>query len=118
MRSLPWIAGAVFCLSEMVAAGETAVSPTADRIECAVRDRQESQAPDRVRLAGWVGTRIAGNAANRMVKIDTDRLLEGYRQRPGARPGTASTSASGCTRRRWRGRTRVTRPCVRSWIGR
>ena len=83
MKFLYGITGAVFWLAEMVSAGEAVVAPTADKIECAVRDRQEFSSPDCVRLTGWVGTRVAGNAANRLVKIDTDRLLEGYRQRPG-----------------------------------
>ncbi|MCX6928999.1 MAG: glycoside hydrolase family 127 protein, partial [Verrucomicrobia bacterium] len=32
---------------------------------------------------GWVGMRIAANEANRLVKLDPARLLEGYRKRPG-----------------------------------
>ena len=50
---------------------------------CAVADKQDFQIPDRVQLSGWLGTRIAANETNRLVKIDTDRLLEGYRKRPG-----------------------------------
>jgi uncharacterized protein len=41
------------------------------------------QTPDRVRLNGWVGSRIEANEANRLVKLDPARLLEGYRKRPG-----------------------------------
>ncbi|MDP3849267.1 MAG: glycoside hydrolase family 127 protein [Luteolibacter sp.] len=52
-------------------------------IPSAVRDAQDFQAPDRVHLDGWIGLRIAGNEANRLVKIEPDRLLEGYRKRPG-----------------------------------
>src|SRR5262245_6585838 len=48
-----------------------------------VPDRQESQRPDRVHLSGWVGSRIEANEANRLVKLDSTRLLEGYRKRPG-----------------------------------
>ena len=57
--------------------------PVPEKIPCAVADRQDFQIPDRVRLTGWLGTRIAANATNRLEKIDTDRLLEGYRKRPG-----------------------------------
>ena len=39
--------------------------------------------PDRVQLTGWVGQRIQANEANRLVKLDAARLLEGYRKRPG-----------------------------------
>lgn len=60
-----------------------AATPVADKVRCAVADRQDFQNPDRVRLTGWVGSRIAANGANRLAKIDTARLLEGYRKRPG-----------------------------------
>lgn len=49
----------------------------------AIADRQDFQPPDRVELAGWIGTRVTGNEVNRLLRIDTDRLLEGYRRRPG-----------------------------------
>ena len=39
--------------------------------------------PDRVQLTGWIGTRIQANEANRLAKLDPNRLLEGYRKRPG-----------------------------------
>ena len=61
------------------------ITPVPDKIPCAVRDVQDFQIPDRVQLSasGMIGSRIAKNEANRLVKIDTDRLLEGYRKRPG-----------------------------------
>jgi hypothetical protein len=59
------------------------VSPLPDKIAPAIPDRQDFITPDRVQLAGWVGGRTAGNEANRLVKIDPNRLLEGYRKRPG-----------------------------------
>ena len=59
------------------------VSILPDKVPPAVPDRQESQIPDRVHLTGWVGSRIVVNEANRLVKLDPTRLLEGYRKRPG-----------------------------------
>jgi hypothetical protein len=61
----------------------TAVDPLPYKISAAVADRQDFQVPDRVQLGGWIGNRIAGSEANRLVKIDTDRLLASYRKRPG-----------------------------------
>jgi DUF1680 family protein len=61
----------------------TTVLAGPDKIPCAVPDQQDFQTPDRIHLTGWVGSRITGNESNRLVKIDTDRLLEGYRKRPG-----------------------------------
>jgi hypothetical protein len=60
-----------------------AVTPVPEKVACVIQDRQAFQYPDRVHLAGWMGTRIEANEANRMVKIDPARLLEGYRKRPG-----------------------------------
>ena len=54
-----------------------------DRVPSAVRDQQDFQMPDRVQLTGWLGQRIQVNEMNRLVKMDVDRLLEGYRHRPG-----------------------------------
>jgi hypothetical protein len=60
-----------------------AISPLPDKVTPVVPDRQDFQTPDRVRLTGWVGMRIDANEANRLVKLDPARLLEGYRKRPG-----------------------------------
>jgi len=59
------------------------IAPLPEKIPLAVADKQDSQIPDRVQLTGLLGTRIAANEANRLVKVDTSRLLEGYRKRPG-----------------------------------
>jgi len=60
-----------------------ALVPVPDKVPCAVPDRQASMQPDQVHLTGWLGSRITANEASRLVKIDVDRLLEGYRKRPG-----------------------------------
>lgn len=57
--------------------------PVPDHVPIAIADRQDFQSPASVQLHGWVGDRILANEANRLVKLDTDRLLEGYRKRPG-----------------------------------
>lgn len=59
------------------------ITPVPDKIACVIADRQDSQSPDRVQLTGWLGARIAANATNRLQRIDTSRLLEGYQRRPG-----------------------------------
>ncbi len=60
-----------------------AVSPLPEKVPCAIADRQDFTQPDRLHLSGWMGSRIQVNEANRLAKLDVDRLLEGYRQRPG-----------------------------------
>jgi len=59
------------------------ISPVPEKVIPAILDRQDFQVPDRVQMSGWVGRRIQGNEANRLVKLDATRLLEGYRKRPG-----------------------------------
>lgn len=74
---------AVACLAVVATAPASTISPLPDKVVPVVPDRQDCQTPDRVRLTGWVGTRIEANEANRLVKLDPARLLEGYRKRPG-----------------------------------
>ena len=59
------------------------VTPLPDKVPGAVADRQDFQVPDRVQLTGWLGMRIAASVTNRLERLDTTLLLEGYRHRPG-----------------------------------
>jgi DUF1680 family protein len=58
-------------------------SMVSEKVKPMIEDRQDFQTPENVRLQGWIGTRIEANEGNRLVKLDPDRLLEGYRKRPG-----------------------------------
>jgi DUF1680 family protein len=60
-----------------------AAAPVPDKVPPAIADAQDFTLPDRVHLDGWIGSRIDVNESNRLVKLDTGRLLEGYRKRPG-----------------------------------
>lgn len=60
-----------------------AISPVPEKIQPAIPDKQDFQAPDRERLTGWIGSRMSANEGNRLMKLDPARLLEGYRRRPG-----------------------------------
>lgn len=60
-----------------------AITPLPDKVPCAVADRQPIQIPDQFHFTGWLGSRIDANEHNRLVQLDTSRLLEGYRKRPG-----------------------------------
>ncbi len=73
---------AVSLLLGSSAAGDP-IKPLPEKVPCVIADKQDAQVPDRVQLSGWLGTRIAASERNRLVAIDTDRLLEGYRKRPG-----------------------------------
>lgn len=60
-----------------------ALSLVPEKVVPVVADRQDPQVPDSVHLKGWLGSRIEANEINRLVKLDPERLLEGYRKRPG-----------------------------------
>ena len=64
-------------------AAPAAITLLPEAVSPVVADRQQMQVPDRVELSGWVGQRIRANEANRLVRLDLDRLLEGYVKRPG-----------------------------------
>ncbi|HEX3987883.1 MAG TPA: beta-L-arabinofuranosidase domain-containing protein [Verrucomicrobiae bacterium] len=71
---IPLLAG--FALS-------AAVVPVPEKVPCAIADKQDFTLPDRVHLTDWIGSRIDVNESNRLVELDVNRLLEGYRKRPG-----------------------------------
>ena len=70
-------------VAALLTAPAASIFPLPDKVTPVVPDRQDFQTPDRVHLTGWVGRRIEANEANRLVKLDPTRLLEGYRKRPG-----------------------------------
>jgi len=82
LRPLKIAAAAAFAVT-LVFLPATAFSLVPEKIKPTVEDRQDFQTPDRVQLKGWLGTRIEANEGNRLAKLDPDRLLEGYRKRPG-----------------------------------
>ncbi|HUL52123.1 MAG TPA: beta-L-arabinofuranosidase domain-containing protein [Opitutaceae bacterium] len=42
--------------------------------------------PSAVKVEGWLGARIDANERHRLLVVDTEPLLAGYRQKPGAQP--------------------------------
>ena len=54
-----------------------------EKVPGVVADRQDFQVPDRVHQDGWVGLRAAASISNRLEQVDLDKLLEGFRHRPG-----------------------------------
>ena len=77
------ILGLLLALGATSRTSSAAIVPVPEKVACAVADRQAFTQPDQIDLGGWLGTRIHANEANRLVRIDVARLLEGYRKRPG-----------------------------------
>src|SRR5258708_1976361 len=67
----------------LLAAQSPAIPIVPEKVVPVISDTQDFQVPDRVHLTGWIGSRVDANEANRLVKLDPARLLEGYRKRPG-----------------------------------
>lgn len=42
--------------------------------------------PAQIHIGGWLGARIDANEKNRLLTVDTEPLLAGYRERPGSHP--------------------------------
>jgi hypothetical protein len=74
-------------LAGLVAAVAAAVAdpltPVPEKIPFAVADRQDFQIPDRVHQTGWGGLRSTASITNRLEKVNLDRLIDGFRNRPG-----------------------------------
>jgi hypothetical protein len=77
------VVGLLVAVNAAMGSLSAAIMPVPDKVACAVADRQAFTQPDQLHLDGWLGTRIDANETNRLVKLDVNRLLEGYRKRPG-----------------------------------
>ncbi|MGA2865284.1 MAG: beta-L-arabinofuranosidase domain-containing protein [Verrucomicrobiota bacterium] len=50
------------------------------------KDTAEVLSPSAIHVDGWLGARIMANATNRLLTVDTEPLLAGFRKRPGVHP--------------------------------
>jgi len=75
----------ILCVAAMTLAAAHAAEtlPVPEKIACAVADKQDFQTPDHLHLTGWLGSRIDINEKSRLAKNDVERLLSGFRKRPG-----------------------------------
>lgn len=60
--------------------------PLPYRVPARLNDAAAPPAPGRVRLSGWLGQRVANNEKNRLLLVDEEPLLAGFRKRPGNHP--------------------------------
>jgi DUF1680 family protein len=60
--------------------------PVPFRAEAGLKDAAEALPPSAVHLDGWLGARITANATNRLMAVDTEPLLAGFRRKPGSHP--------------------------------
>jgi DUF1680 family protein len=50
------------------------------------QDTAEVLSPSDIQVAGWLGARILANATNRLLTVDTEPFLAGFRHKPGSHP--------------------------------
>jgi DUF1680 family protein len=63
-----------------------AQNPIKDKIPPAIQDRFETLQPSQIRLTGYLGQRVTNNESNRLLHVDLEPLLAGYKNRPGSHP--------------------------------
>ncbi len=72
----------------MVMAGEPGlvIQPVPYRVSAKLPDAAGVLSPSAIRVEGWLGARIEANEKNRLLQVDTEPLLAGYRKKPGSHP--------------------------------
>jgi hypothetical protein len=68
------------------AAGVAGPEPIPFRAPAKLPDAAELLSPGAVRLQGFLGARVMANATNRLLKVDEEPLLAGFRKKPGSHP--------------------------------
>jgi DUF1680 family protein len=81
------LSGMVLCSVLTACAALAAPSlPIADSVEAKAPAALHTLQPSAVRLGGWLGARIDASESQRLLLVDTEPLLAGYRHRPGNQP--------------------------------
>ena len=62
------------------------IEPVPPKVPARLPDKFELLSPSQIHLGGWLGARIDANEKNRLLKVDVEPLLAGYRKRPGSHP--------------------------------
>ena len=75
---------AALTIAASAAAGS--IEPLPEKVPPQAPDALKILSPAAVHIDGWIGKRIDANAQERLLSIDTEPLLAGYRHRPGSHP--------------------------------
>ncbi len=63
-----------------------ALEPVPYRVPAKLQDAAEMLSPAAVRVGGWLGARVDANESKRLLVVDTEPLLAGFRKKPGSHP--------------------------------
>ncbi|QEH34327.1 Non-reducing end beta-L-arabinofuranosidase [Aquisphaera giovannonii] len=77
---------AAACLGQLSPGGASPPPPVAYVVQPGLADRMEVLSPSQIGVGGWLGARIALNQKQRLLNVDTEPLLAGYRRKPGSHP--------------------------------
>ncbi len=64
----------------------TPIQPLDFRVPAGMQDAAQILSPADIQLDGWLGARVLANVTNRLMTVDLEPLLAGYRHKPGAGP--------------------------------
>ena len=74
-------------ISSIVSCTQAApILPVPDAVPPAAPAALHPLSPSAVQMGGWLGARIDSNESRRLLVVDTEPLLAGYRHRPGDQP--------------------------------
>ena len=62
------------------------IEPLPYKVPAKLPDTAEMLSPSAVRLLGLLGDRVSANEKNRLLRVDEEPLLAGFRHKPGAHP--------------------------------
>ena len=66
--------------------GDAVPEPVPFVVQAGLPDAALVLSPSQIHIGGWLGARIDANEKNRLLAVDTEPLLAGYRKRPGSHP--------------------------------
>ena len=66
--------------------GDAVPEPVPFVVQAGLPDVALVLSPSQIHIGGWLGARIDANEKNRLLTVDTEPLLAGYRKRPGSHP--------------------------------
>lgn len=75
-----------FLIGSAIAAHAAAIQPNLPVVSARLPDALEVLSPADIRIDGWLGNRVALNEKNRLVQVDLEPLLAGFRKKPGTHP--------------------------------
>ena len=78
------VAAGMLLTSAVAGDGPAPIEPVPFAVPARLPDRAEVLAPSQVHVGGWLGARIDANEKNRLLQVDTEPLLAGYRKSPGS----------------------------------